>query len=412
MLVNIWNLRKSEFFKSSSYVFVGLIGNKALAFMLSLLLANILAPERFGVYALLKVSIFSLGSLAVLGQNLVINKILSQQQSLDLGPFYRLFVATFCISMAIACTAIFGGGFVRELYHIPKTAAYSNIIFLGIPVVALDAISQSALVAVGRVKGLALINSVSGLLGFGGGLALVGPFGIEGALFAYVVSLLMGLCGMLVLLCRGHKWSQKTGSFFGSTQFRHNGLALGLQEVVFTGVNLLMSIVVARALGHESFAVFNIAVQWVALSHLMSTVFKNPLITSAAKSTDARRRLLLISMLLATGFSIIFALLVYGVNVRIPLYPLYGLEIAQVIGWAIVCGVPKQLFGILLPFAVVVDMSWPILVARILRDTVIVVTLFCFTGNFGIYDFFCAEGVIYLLFVTAFVGFYIWNRDQ
>ena len=362
-------LPKDNLSHDSFFVAVGLFANKAPAFLLSIYLANKLGPTYFGIYALLKVALVTLGNFTVSGQHLILNKVYSQEsESRDISYLVSLSSVIGFVSCLIVVAAVGFSEEVNQLFRIPKGTEYSKFLLIGIPIIGWELVCHACMVATRRVKALAAVNGLSGLVLVGATFLLVPTWGFQGALWAYIASVFIGVVVSYSLLLRDAKWSVDWMRYIRHPEFKRNGGALGMQEVVFLITNLAFAVVLSRGLGHENYAVYSVIVQWVGLSHLGSVVVRNPAISEASRNQSKVRFVLRRSIIFVSAFSVVFAVGVSGVISIVELYPgLVGMH-----GWllplGVLLGLPKQVFGVVWPFGVVLNRSWAVLIIRTCRD--------------------------------------------
>ena len=204
----IFCLPKDNLSHDSFFVAVGLFANKAPAFLLSIYLANKLGPTYFGIYALLKVALVTLGNFTVSGQHLILNKIFSQEsEGGDISYLLSLSSVIGIVSCLIVGVAVGFSEEVNQLFRIPKGTEYSKFLLIGIPIIGWELVCHACMVATRRVKALAAVNGLSGLVLVGATVLLVPTWGFQGALWAFIASVFIGVVVSYALLLRDAKWS-------------------------------------------------------------------------------------------------------------------------------------------------------------------------------------------------------------
>ena len=103
-------------------------------------------------------------------------------------------------------------------------------------------------------------------------------------------------------------------------EFKRNGGALGMQEVVFLVTNLAFAVVLSRGLGHENYAVYSVIVQWVGRVIWVRDC-PNPVISEVSRNHSKVKYALRRSIIFVSAFSVVFAVGVFGVISIVELYP-------------------------------------------------------------------------------------------
>lgn len=405
MLNNLRQLSSSSFFQSSKSNIIGLGLNKTLAFFLSIYLANKFGAEDFGVYAIIRATLISIGTIIVFGQGSIVNKIISSHSSISKKQtiFYSLLVLVAFFGLCVSVLVTFNSDWIAEFMKVPSFKGYHKLLYLSIIPIACELLFQSALVALRLNKELIRVNGLQGLFVFV--FAIIGSIidGIYGALFGYSFAIVCSNVVMFKIIFKDFNFHYDRALYFREAGVRNQVIPVAMQETLFTLTSYAVSILISNNMGHSIFGSYSVIIQWVALSSIIVTVLRNPIIASATDSERGLKTILKRAVILIIIFIICFSVLAFFFIPILGLYPFFGRDISLLIACAIALSLPKQIMGIMVSVAVLRDLAWHLFVTRILRDIFILLVLFYFLSKLSLVNVFVIEALIQLVFLISFL---------
>jgi O-antigen/teichoic acid export membrane protein len=376
-------IRRSTIFKDSVWALAGNVVGKGLALIAGIVVARFLGKDLYGEYGMIKNTLIQTAVFSTFGLGYVITRYIAQYKNKSpeyIHQLIRYSIKTTFVTSGVIALLVFV--FAKELSLFLDAPHLEKILKLSIFAILFNAIitTQTGILAgIKAFNAIAINNGFSGVITFILSIIMTYLYGLNGSVFALIVSLLFNCIINYVSIQKRMKYYPKAISVNKqlNKEVLHFSFPIALQESSYALVHWATSFVIIKLSDYGELGIYNAAAQWGALTSFIPAILGNVMLSYlSGNANDMNRNTKLVNAMLLTSFLTTFIpfLIVFVFSGFICSF--YGESFASMktlLNVVIFTAVITALTGVYNKEFLAKGKNWFLFSSRFLRDLLIIV---------------------------------------
>lgn len=414
-------LLKSKLVNDSFWALFGNIMGKGLALAAGIIVARFLGKDIYGEYGIIRNTLMSLAIFSTFGLGYTATKYVAEYKNCK--PEYIKIILKYCINITLIVSGIMAllllisANYISEnILNAPHLTIPLRLVAVWIVFNAVTTTQIGILAGFNEFKGMARVNTITGVATFITSLVFTYLWKLEGALIALLISQILNWYLNLILV-KKHKsklFSDELSKKNLIKEIINFSLPVALQEATYSATTWLTSLLLIKLSSFGQLGLFTAAIQWNAIILFIPGILRNVILSHLSESVNNQKQhIRVLKLTLFINFLVTFTLSVSVFFMADLIVGFYGptfLGLKEVIRIALIITIFSSLSNVYTQAYLSKGKSWLIFLIRFMRDAgVLLLSYFLLLnteGNLGamalIYSSLILDIFFLLLLATIF----------
>lgn len=414
-------LLKSKLVNDSFWALFGNIMGKGLALAAGIIVARFLGKDIYGEYGIIRNTLMSLAIFSTFGLGYTATKYVAEYKNSK--PEYIKIILKYCINITLIVSGIMAllllisANYISEnILNAPHLTIPLRLVAVWIVFNAVTTTQIGILAGFNEFKGMARVNTITGVATFITSLVFTYLWKLEGALIALLISQILNWYLNLILV-KKHKsklFSDELSKKNLIKEIINFSLPVALQEATYSATTWLTSLLLIKLSSFGQLGLFSAAMQWNAIILFIPGILRNVILSHLSESVNNQKQhIRVLKLTLFINFLVTFTLSVSVFFMADLIVGFYGptfLGLKEVIRFALIITIFSSLSNVYTQAYLSKGKSWLIFLIRFIRDAgVLLLSYFLLLnteGNLGamalIYSSLILDIFFLLLLATIF----------
>ena len=414
-------LFKSKLVNDSFWALFGNIMGKGLALAAGIIVARFLGKDIYGEYGIIRNTLMSLAIFSTFGLGYTATKYVAEYKNCK--PEYIKIILKYCINITLIVSGIMAllllisANYISEnILNAPHLTIPLRLVAVWIVFNAVTTTQIGILAGFNEFKGMARVNTITGVATFITSLVFTYLWKLEGALIALLISQILNWYLNLILV-KKHKsklFSDELSKKNLIKEIINFSLPVALQEATYSATTWLTSLLLIKLSSFGQLGLFTAAIQWNAIILFIPGILRNVILSHLSESVNNQKQhIRVLKLTLFINFLVTFTLSVSVFFMADLIVGFYGptfLGLKEVIRIALIITIFSSLSNVYTQAYLSKGKSWLIFLIRFMRDAgVLLLSYFLLLnteGNLGamalIYSSLILDIFFLLLLATIF----------
>ena len=296
-------IRHNAIAKDSSWAVIGSAMGRGLSMVAGIVIARLLGAEVYGEYGMIKSTLAYVAAFSTFGLGYTATKYIAQCKSDNPVAIGRIIASSTNITLTMSCIMA-----ALLLLFADKIASNPNIVpalrYTALLIVcnAVNTTQQGLLAGFKDFRTIAINNTIVGIITFVLASLLTYRFGLDGALAALFISMLIQCILNQFAVRRLYRSIAHAAGLTGTIGFKQMGerwaltkelivfsFPIALQECVYAASCWLRLFLIARLAGYDELGLYTAADQWFIMILFVPGMLRNVILSHLSSSADDRR---------------------------------------------------------------------------------------------------------------------------
>ena len=293
-------IRHNAIAKDSSWAVIGSAMGRGLSMVAGIVIARLLGAEVYGEYGMIKSTLAYVAAFSTFGLGYTATKYIAQCKSDNPVAIGRIIASSTNITLTMSCIMA-----ALLLLFADKIASNPNIVpalrYTALLIVcnAVNTTQQGLLAGFKDFRTIAINNTIVGIITFVLASLLTYRFGLDGALAALFISMLIQCILNQFAVRRLYRSIAHAAGLTGTIGFKQMGerwaltkelivfsFPIALQECVYAASCWLRLFLIARLAGYDELGLYTAADQWFIMILFVPGMLRNVILSHLSSSAD------------------------------------------------------------------------------------------------------------------------------
>lgn len=392
-------MENKKFLSDSIWSLLSSLSSAISTFTLSIIYANKLGVENFGIFGLTQSTILLLTVIGCFGLNITILRYVASNTDKKINLSNHLFIG---LLLSIILTSIFL--FLSALELMPFVEENNLLIFVGffVPFCVFSLIFEGVLGGYRKFYILAKINFFSNIIYFFLALFFLNYFGLLGVVYSYCFLYIIKLFYFSIFIYKEKSLNIDKVNFSQVKDLVKESLPVALQEIMQNISGWVLIILILNQSSYKEVGLFNVALQIMMIILFIPGVMKNVVLSYLSSGLNSIRIGLYINV-----FSVIFigVFLVIFSDYFLKMYSNDFSSMNQYMPVIVMISLIISICNIYVQKMIALKENWKVFYSRLVRDLIIYI-IFILMVQFNVFNVissvFCAyiiANVVYFILV-------------
>lgn len=378
IILDLW---KNKLFNDSLWAILGNVLGKGLSLLSGLFIAKLLGRDIFGEFSIIKGTVLSVSILSTFGLGYSTTKFIAENKNKNpvLVPSIieksRYF--TIVIGFIFAFLLFLNTEYIAtKLLNSPNLSDILKLVSIWLVLNAYTTTQIGILAGLGQFKGLALNNTITGILLFFLSISLTYFLNLLGALVSLIISQLINSILNEILIVKHQRInfikSENYNRSFKISELIQYSTPITIQELVYAFSTWMSSVLIIQFSSYGQLGMYNAAMQISAMILYIPGILRNVMLSHFSENQfDHKKLLLTLKRIVSLNVIIVIFPVIISILISKYISSFYGstysgLEI--LINTASVWVIFAAIGNVYTQFLLAIGKNWQILLFRIYRD--------------------------------------------